>query len=260
MSLLADHKLFLGAVGIALTSAVAGFGVSRILERRNKSLFKISEENNPVSKYVTEHGIREPSVLTSLRKATLKLPLGDMLCSSDEAQLMRLLIELIKAKKVIEIGTFTGYNTLSMAMALPSDGKVVACDVTDKFMKEVDYDRYFQEAGVESKVELKIQSALTTLDELIAAGEAESFDLAFIDADKTEYDQYYEKSLQLLRQGGLIVVDNVLLNGSVCDPKKIATNPRTRAIHNLNMKLHKDTRVTISLIPFADGVTIAMKL
>ncbi|XP_027051515.1 probable caffeoyl-CoA O-methyltransferase 2 isoform X3 [Pocillopora damicornis] len=196
----------------------------------------------------------------NVSKATLKLPLGDMLCSSDEAQLMRLLIELIKAKKVIEIGTFTGYNTLSMAMALPSDGKVVACDVTDKFMKEVDYDRYFQEAGVESKVELKIQSALTTLDELIAAGEAESFDLAFIDADKTEYDQYYEKSLQLLRQGGLIVVDNVLLNGSVCDPKKIATNPRTRAIHNLNMKLHKDTRVTISLIPFADGVTIAMKL
>lgn len=260
MSLLADHKLLLGAVGIAVTSAVAGFSISRIFQRRNLSLYKISEEDNPVAKYVTEYGIREPSALASLRKATVKLPLGDMLCSSDEAQLMRLFIELIKAKKVIEIGTFTGYNTLSMAIALPSDGKVVSCDITDKFMKEIDAHRYFQEAGVESKVEFKIQSALTTLDELIAAGEAESFDLAFIDAAKTDYDQYYEKSLQLLRQGGLIVVDNVLLNGTVCDPKKVATKPRTRAIHNLNTKLHKDTRVTISMIPFSDGVTIAIKL
>ncbi|KAJ7391364.1 Catechol O-methyltransferase domain-containing protein 1 [Desmophyllum pertusum] len=209
-----------------------------------------------------EYGVREPLPLKQLGQATVTKyhTKHSMLCSADEAQLMRLLIQLIKAKKVIEIGVYTGYNTLSMAMTLPTDGKVVACDVTDEFMKDVQSEQYFKEAGVESKIDLRLQSAITTLDELLAAGEAESFDLVFIDADKPSYDQYYEKSLRLIRKGGLIVIDNVLWSSRVCDPEKRISDENTKALHNLNMKVHKDTRVVISMMPFADGVTIAMKL
>ncbi|KAL9969513.1 hypothetical protein ACROYT_G021735 [Oculina patagonica] len=263
MSFLGENKLLFGAVGIALSSVAAGFVVGRVFGRRSDQLFKHSKthsDNSPVNNYVTEYGIREPLPLAKLRQATLNQRGTGMLASADEVQLMRLLLQLMKAKKVIEIGVYTGYNTLSMAMTLPPDGKVVACDTTDEFMQEVQSLSFFKEAGVESKVDLKLQSAITTLDELLAAGEAESFDLVFIDADKLLYDQFYEKSLPLLRKGGLIVIDNVLWGRRVCDSEKRVSDERTRALHNLNVKVHEDPRVVMSLIPFADGVTIAMKL
>jgi len=185
MSFLSENKLLIG--GIALSSAAVGFVTAWVLGRRGNSLFKLGKthtELSPVNRYVMEYGIREPSPLRKLRQATLDRADNALLCSADEAQLMRLLMQLIKARKVIEIGVYTGYNTLSMAMMLPPDGKVVACDITDKFVKEIEGERYFKEAGVESKIDLKLQSAITTLDELSAAGEAGSFDLVFIDADK----------------------------------------------------------------------------
>jgi len=261
MSFLSENKFLIG--GIALSSAAVGFVTAWVLGRRGNSLFKLGKthtELSPVNRYVMEYGIREPSPLRKLRQATLDRADNALLCSADEAQLMRLLMQLIKARKVIEIGVYTGYNTLSMAMMLPPDGKVVACDITDKFVKEIEGERYFKEAGVESKIDLKLQSAITTLDELSAAGEAGSFDLVFIDADKLFYDQFYEKSLQLIRKGGLIVIDNVLLGRTVCDPEKRASDKHTKAIHELNEKLHGDSRVAISFLPFSDGVTLAMKL
>lgn len=262
MSFLGENKLLLGAVGIALSSAAVGFVVSRGFKSR-KSLdvpFKVNSEHSPVAKYVFEHGIREPLPLMKLRQATLNHRGHKMICSADEAQLMRLLLQLIGAKKVIEIGVYTGYNTLSMAMALPPDGKVVACDVTDEFMNEVQSQHYFKEAAVESKIDLRLQPAITTLDDLIAAGETGSFDLVFIDADWTSKVQYYEKSLELIRRGGLIVIDNVLARGKVCDPGERAADKRLGGAHNVNVKVHEDPGVMMCLLPFADGVTIAMKL
>lgn len=262
MSFLNEHKLLFGAVGIALSSAAAGYVSSRTLIQRSSfdTPLKVLSEGSPVAKYVLKHGIREPSPLVQLRQATLNHPKNEMICSADEAQFMRLLLQLIKAKKVIEIGVYTGYNTLSMAVALPPYGKVVACDITDKFLREADSHHYFKEAGVESKIDLRMQPAIATLDELINAGESGTFDLVFIDADRISKDKYYEKSLQLLRKGGLVVIDNVLCDGKVCDPEERAANTDLKAPHDLNVKVHEDSRVLMSLIPIADGVTIAMKL
>ncbi|KAL9969514.1 hypothetical protein ACROYT_G021736 [Oculina patagonica] len=261
MSFLGENKLLFGAVGIALSSVAAGFVVGRVFGRRSdQHLDWKTFKDSLINKYVTEYGIREPLPLTKLRQATLNHPDYEMIASADEVQLIRLLLQLLKAKKVIEIGAYTGYNTLSMAMTLPPDGKVVACDITDEFMQEVQSMNFFKEAGVESKIDLKLQSAITTLDELLAAGEAESFDLVFIDAEKTLYDQFYEKSLPLLRKGGLIVIDNALWGRRVCDSEKRVSDEETRALHNLNVKVHEDPRVVMCLIPFADGVNIAMKL
>ncbi|KAL9983173.1 hypothetical protein ACROYT_G005308 [Oculina patagonica] len=262
MSFFAENKLIFGALGLAVSSAALGFVFGRSSERSSPdSIFvDVGAEGSPLAKYVLSYGIRESAPLKQLRQATLNHPRKGMISSADGSQLIRLLLQLIKAKKVIEVGVYTGYNTLSMAMSLPADGKVVACDITDKFMKEVQSQQYFKEAGVESKVDLRLQSAVTTLDELLAAGEAGSFDLVFIDADKTGYEKYYEKSLQLLHSGGLIVIDNVLWKGRVCNPEKIASEEDTRALHNLNVKVHGDSRVVMCMVPFADGVTIAMKL
>ncbi|KAJ7391362.1 Catechol O-methyltransferase domain-containing protein 1 [Desmophyllum pertusum] len=145
--ILSENKLLFGAVGIAVSSAAAGFVISRVFERKSSAsdISKLHRESSPVTEYVMEYGVREPLPLTKLRQATMNHQWNKMLCSADEAQLMRLLLQLIKAKKVIEIGVYTGYNTLSMAMSLPTDGKVVACDVTDEFMKEVQSQHYFKE-------------------------------------------------------------------------------------------------------------------
>lgn len=168
---------------------------------------------------------------------------------------MALLVELTGAVGILEIGVFTGYSSTSLALALPADGKVTACDISKKHTDVAR--RYWEMAGVAHKIDLRLGPALDTLDSLLAAGLAGSYDLAFIDADKANYDGYYERSLSLLRRGGLILIDNVLWSGQVADPA--FDDEDTRAIRALNAKIHADSRVTISLLPVADGLTLAVK-
>jgi predicted O-methyltransferase YrrM len=205
--------------------------------------------------YLLETTVREPEILHRLRLETAKLPTGGMQISPEQGQLMRLLIELTGARRALEVGVFTGYSSTSVALALPADGTLVACDISEEWTNVAR--RYWQEAGVASKIELHVQPALRTLDALIAAGQAASFDFAFIDADKTAYDSYYERCLTLLRPGGLLAVDNSLWSGAVAD----ATDQRdnTRAIRALNQKIAGDPRVSASLVPIGDGLYLARK-
>ncbi len=168
---------------------------------------------------------------------------------------MGLLVQLIGAKKTLEVGVFTGYSSLSVALALPEDGKIIAADVSEEFTAVAR--RYWQKAGVADKIDLRLAPALETLDNLLASGQAETFDFAFIDADKENYDGYYERTLQLIRPGGLIAIDNVLWSGRVADPQ--IQDENTQIIRNLNKKLHQDERVTLSLLPIGDGLTLALK-
>ena len=205
--------------------------------------------------YLLSTSLREPEILTKLRQETAKLPMSMMQVSSDQGQLLSLLVKLIGAKKTIEVGVFTGYSSLATALALPEDGKIVACDINEKFTQMAR--RYWQEAGVADKIELNIAPALETLDRLIQEGEAGSFDFAFIDADKTNYHNYYEKVLELIRPGGLIAIDNVLWWKG--DLAELELDDQAVAIANFNRKLHQDERVTISMLPVADGLTLAVK-
>ncbi|XP_048585225.1 probable caffeoyl-CoA O-methyltransferase 1 [Nematostella vectensis] len=217
------------------------------------------QADDPVMKYVINNSLREPEVLRKLREATFKnTQRSFMLVAPEEAQLFRVILPLLNPQKCIEIGVFTGYNTINMAMCLPSGGKVVACDVTDESLKAVDFTSLVKEAGVEDKVDLRIQPAIKTLDELIVNGESGTYDFVFIDADKPSQMIYYEKSLVLLRQGGMVAIDNVIYHGKVTkDPLEM--DEGTKCIHELNMKIHKDERVTMAMLPFADGVTLATK-
>jgi caffeoyl-CoA O-methyltransferase len=205
--------------------------------------------------YLLETTLREPELLARLRAETAALPSGGMQISPEQGQLMGLLIELTGARRTLEVGVFTGYSSTVVALALPSDGRLVACDVSEEWTNMAR--RYWREAGVESKIELHVQPALQTLDALLAAGEAGSFDFAFIDADKTAYDAYYERCLTLLRPGGLVAVDNTLWSGAVAD--RSDQRESTRAIHALNVKMTADSRVTTSLIPIGDGLHLARK-
>ncbi|XP_065843170.1 probable caffeoyl-CoA O-methyltransferase 2 isoform X2 [Oscarella lobularis] len=179
-----------------------------------------------------------------------------MLVSADESRFFGQLVRILGAKKCIEIGTYTGYNTLSVALALPDDGKVIACDVVEAFPNIGK--PFWKEAGVEHKIDLRIQPAEKTLDDLIANGETGTFDFVFIDADKPGYDAYYEKSLQLLRPGGVIALDNVLWNGAVTDASQ--NDPDTVSLREIGDKVYRDERVDTSFLPIADGVQIAVKL
>ncbi|MEH1775746.1 class I SAM-dependent methyltransferase [Nostoc sp.] len=211
--------------------------------------------DNQLYNYLLSVSLREPEILGKLRQETANHPRSGMQISPEQGQFMSLLVQLIGAKKTLEVGVFTGYSSLSVALALPADGKIIACDVSEEFTAIAR--RYWQEAGVANKIDLRLAPALETLDQLLATGQAETFDFAFIDADKENYDGYYERSLQLVRPGGLIAIDNVLWSGQVADEQN--QDESTQAIRALNEKLHHDERVTLSLVPIADGLTLAIK-
>jgi predicted O-methyltransferase YrrM len=205
--------------------------------------------------YIERVTLREPEILRRLREETSRHPHGDMQISAEQGQFMALLMHLISARKTLEIGVFTGYSSLAVALALPEDGRIIACDISEEWTSIGR--RYWREAGVERKIDLRLGPALKTLDDLIAQGQGGRFDFAFIDADKGNYANYYERSLVLVRPGGLIAVDNVLWDGKVIDPK--VNDADTRAIRAFNENLHHDERVWLSMLPIRDGLTLACK-
>ena len=210
--------------------------------------------NSDLHDYLIQHSLREPTIAQELRAETQKMTMGKMQISPEQGQLMGFLIALTKSSRAIEVGTFTGYSTLCVAQALPQDGYLLACDINKDWTSVGE--TYWKKAGVSHKIELRIAPALDTLNSLLP-NQKETFDFAFIDADKSNYDGYYECCLQLLKPGGLILIDNVLWGGSVIDPKQ--QDEDTIAIRNLNTKLHSDERVDISMLPVGDGLTLARK-
>ena len=209
-----------------------------------------------VYSYLLSVSLREPRILSRLRKETAKLPDSRMQIAPEQGQFMALLIKLTGAKNCLEIGVFTGYSSLCVALALPRDGKVVACDVSEEWTQIAR--RYWKEAGVAEKIELYLQPALKTLDMLLAKKQSGTFDFAFIDADKENYAVYYERCLKLLRPGGLITIDNTLWSGRVAEPANRETD--TVALREFNTRLRDDARIALSLLPLADGLTLALKL
>jgi O-methyltransferase len=205
--------------------------------------------------YLVEHGVREPEILKRLRDETSLLPQHNMQIAPEQGALMAMLVGLIDARRCIELGTFTGYSSLAVALALPADGQIVCCDLSEEWTSVAR--RYWAEAGVADRVELRLGPALETLDELIAGGASGTFDFAFIDASKAEYPDYHERILRLLRQGGLAVYDNVLWEGGVIDESM--TDADTVGVRRLNDRLVADERVSISMIPVADGLTLVQK-
>lgn len=211
--------------------------------------------NDPLYEYLLGASLRDLPLLKRLREETAKHPRAQMQISPEQGQFMQLLTKLMGARRCIEVGVFTGYSSLCVALALPADGRILACDVSEEFTSVAR--RYWKEAGVEQKIELKLAPALETLDGRLKAGEAGSYDLAFIDADKSNYSGYYERILKLLRPGGLMLVDNVLWDGAVID--KTDKSEDTVAIRAFNEALLRDERVDISLLPVGDGLTLARK-
>jgi len=205
--------------------------------------------------YILKTGLREHPAQKALRAATAKHPRGMMQIAPTQGAFMALLVQAIGAKRCIEIGVFTGYSALSVALALPPEGRLIACDVSEEYTAVGR--KFWVQAGVADKIDLRIGPARDTVAELLAAGEAGRFDFAFIDADKSNYDAYYEGCLRLLRPLGLIAVDNVLWGGSVADPAH--RDQDTMAIKRLNAKIRTDERVSMCLLPISDGVTLAMK-
>jgi predicted O-methyltransferase YrrM len=204
--------------------------------------------------YLLSHSLREHPSQRALREATRAHPHAGMQIGPEQGQFMALLVKLIGARRAIEVGVFTGYSALAVALALPEDGHLLACDISTEYTSIGR--QHWEAAGMAHKIELCIAPALATLDARLAAGGAGSYDFAFIDADKTGYDAYYERCLKLLRPGGLIAIDNVLWSGSVARPAKDAD---TAALQALNTKLHSDARIDISLLPIGDGLTLARK-
>jgi caffeoyl-CoA O-methyltransferase len=205
--------------------------------------------------YLLKVSLREPAILQRLREETAQHPRAGMQISPEQGQFMQLLVQLMRAKTYLEIGVFTGYSSLAVALAMPEDGRIVACDVSEEFTSVAR--RYWQEAGVAANIDLRLAPAVQTLDALLEDGYAGSIDFAFIDADKTGYDAYYERTLRLLRPGGLVAFDNVLWGGAVADPDE--QDADTVALRQLNEKLHTDERVFISMLPIGDGLTLVWK-
>ncbi len=205
--------------------------------------------------YLQSVSLHEHPALQKLRSHNQEYPQGHMQICPEQGQFMGLLLRLMGAKRVLEVGVFTGYSSISMALALPADGYLLACDISEAATDVAR--RYWQEAGVAEKIDLHLGPALVTLQNLVAAGESETFDFAFIDADKANYPNYYELCLQLVRPGGAIAIDNVLWYGKVADPA--VTDSRTEILRQLNRSIHEDDRVEISMLPIGDGLTIARK-
>lgn len=208
-----------------------------------------------VADFIVDTTVRESDVLASLREETAKRSNAGMQIGPEQGQFMALLVRALSAKRYLEIGVFTGYSSLAVASALPADGHVVACDVSEEFTTVAR--EYWKRAGVAEKIDLRIAPALETLDGLLAAGRAGNFDLAFIDADKVNYDGYYERCLQLVRTNGLILIDNMLWSGDVADPS--VDDESTNALRALNVKIGTDERVDCSLIALCDGLMIVRK-
>lgn len=206
--------------------------------------------------YLLSVSVHEPDVLKKLREATAALPNARMQISVEQGQFLRLLIELIGARRTLEVGTFTGYSSLCVALALPPDGRMICCDVSEEFTNVAR--PFWKEAGVAHKIDLRLGPATETLAALLdKENAANTFDFAFVDADKPNYDAYYEHALRLVRPGGLIAIDNTLWSGRVADPS--VTDEDTAALRALNAKLHADERVTLSLVPIGDGLTLARR-
>lgn len=200
-------------------------------------------------------GLREPDSFRELREETSHLTDGEMQIAPEQGPLLAMLVQLLGAKNCLEIGTFTGYSSLWVASALPADGNLICCDVSEEYTALAR--KYWEKAGLAEKIDLRMGPALQTLEQLQSGGWLGLFDFAFIDADKTGYDAYYEACLKLLRPGGLIAIDNTLWDGKVADPT--VNDPDTEALRALNAKLHADSRISLCFLPFADGLTLARK-
>lgn len=215
--------------------------------------------------YIVDHSVNESDILRRLRLETDKDAMSIMQIPPDQGQFMSLLVKLLGAKRSIEIGVFTGYSTLCVAQAMPDDSYTVACDVSETWTAIAK--KYWEEAGVESKIDLRIAPAQKTLETLVTEGQGESFDFVFIDADKENYDVYYELSLTLLKKGGLIAIDNVLLFGDVVESDRaneplsgVFSDESIQAVRELNVKIKNDKRVEMSMLNMADGLTLARKI
>jgi predicted O-methyltransferase YrrM len=205
--------------------------------------------------YLVRHGVREPEILKRLRDETARLPQHDMQIAVEQGALLALLVELIGAKRCIELGTFTGYSSLVVALAMPPDGTIVCCDVSEEWTSIAR--RYWAQAGVADRVDLRLGPAIDTMDALLGSGVEGTFDFAFIDARKSEYPEYHERIVRLLRAGGLAAYDNVFWDGGVVDESM--TDDETNGVRRLNERLAGDERVSIAMVPIADGVTLARK-
>lgn len=200
--------------------------------------------------YLLDVSLKEHPVMKALREETATMPLAMMQVAPEQAQFLQFLIRLIRAKKVLELGTFTGYSALSMALALPDDGELITCDISEEWTQRAPL--FWGQAKQEKKIDLRIGQALNTMNQLLSDGMAQTFDFIFIDADKTNYVNYYELALQLIRPSGLIAIDNIFWEGAVIDPQD--TSAQTREIRRLNQWIKKDKRVYTSLLPIADGL------
>ena len=211
--------------------------------------------DDPLYSYLLDVSLREAPVLRRLREETATLPMARWQIAPEQGQFMALLVQLTGARQLLEVGTFTGYSALSMARALPMDGHLLCCDVDEQYTSIAQ--RYWEEAGVAARIELRLAPALETLNALVREGRAGSFDLIFIDADKTNYPAYLEHALLLVRAGGLILFDNTLWSRRVLEKRPDSAD--TRAIQSLNQRLKLDQRVDISLLPLGDGLTLCRK-
>ncbi|MEL0328789.1 MAG: class I SAM-dependent methyltransferase, partial [Deltaproteobacteria bacterium] len=205
--------------------------------------------------YLRQNSVREPDVLQELREETQKLPHSGMQISPEQGQLMAMLVKLVNARKIVEIGTFTGYSSTVMALAMPEDSQLIAFDISEEYTRTAR--RFWKKAGVDQRVKLVLGNAKESLKDFLQAGEQESVDLAFIDADKSSYAEYYECCLKLIRPGGLILVDNVLWSGQVADASN--HDKDTEALRIFNAALSSDQRVDLCMVPIGDGLTIARK-
>jgi len=205
--------------------------------------------------YMSDISLREHEVLIQLRQETEKLPLSHMQVSPEQAQFMQFLLQMLQAKKVLELGTFTGYSALAMALALPEDSQLITCDIKTEWTRFAK--PFWEKAGVAHRIDLRIAPALNTIQTLLQNQEQETFDFIFIDADKTNYVEYYELALQLIRKTGVIAIDNIFWEGDVINP--LDTRAQTREIRKLNLHIKQDQRVIISLLPIADGLFLIRK-